>query len=134
MANKFSDKAKKLLKSQEIARIATLTKEGYPHVAPMWFVADDRYVYFATDSTSLKIANIGRNSKVAVLVDSQDWHNPEGILIQGKAEVLKKGDGDFGHSLNLMIGRFPNEKKYEGPKQRVIRVTPIKIAYWKFNS
>ena len=134
MTNKFSDKAKQLLGSQEIARIATLTKEGYPHVAPMWFVADDRYVYFTTDSTSLKIANIEKNSKVAVLVDSQDWHNPEGILIQGKAEVLKKGDGDFRYSLNLMIGRFPNEKKYEGPKQRVIRVTPIKMAYWKFNS
>ena len=134
MVNKFSEKAKHLLNSQEIARIATLTKEGYPHIAPMWFVADDRYVYFTTDSTSLKIANIGKNSKVAVLVDSQDWHNPEGILIQGKAEVLKKSDGDFRYSLDLMIGRFPNEKKYEGPKQRVIRVTPTKMAYWKFKS
>ena len=133
MVNKFSDKATRLFKGQEIARIATLTKGGYPHVAPMWFVADDRYVYFATDSTSLKIANIGKNSKVAVLIDSQDWHKPEGILIQGKAEVLKKGDESFGYSLNLMIGRFPDEKKYEGPKQRVIRVTPIKMAYWKLS-
>jgi general stress protein 26 len=134
MTNKFSDKEKRLLNSQEIARISTLTKEGYPHIAPMWFVADDKYIYFATDSTSLKIANIGKNSRVAVLVDSQDWHNPEGILVQGEAEVLKKSDKDFRHSLDLMIGRFPNEKRHEGPKQRVIRVTPIKMTYWKFDS
>ena len=133
MVNKFSDRAIKLFKSQEMARIATSTKEGYPHVAPMWFVADGKYIYFTTDSTSLKIANIGKNSRVAVLVDSQDWHKPEGILIQGKAEVLKKGDEGFRYSLNLMIERFPDEKKYEGPRQRVIRVTPIKMAYWKFS-
>lgn len=129
---KLSRAEEELLRKQEIARIVTLSKDGYPHIAPMWFAYDGRYVYIGTDSDTKKVANILNNNKVAVLVDSQDWHNPEGVLIQGKAEILKKGDKDFDYSVNLVVERFPGEKKYEGPKQRILKITPVKVAYWKF--
>jgi hypothetical protein len=45
--------------------------------------------------------------------------------------VLKKGDEGFEEGRGLIIERFPNERAYEGPKQRVIKVTPKKTAYWK---
>jgi PPOX class probable F420-dependent enzyme len=132
MTVKFSKEEEELLRTQDLARIATLSADGYPHIAAMWYAFDGKYVYIATDSTSKKIANIERNSRVAVLVDNQDWHKPEGIMIQGTSEVLKKGDAGFEEGHNLIIVRFPDEKAYDSGKQRILRVTPKKTAHWKF--
>ena len=132
MTVKFSKDEEELLRTQDLARIATLSADGYPHMAAMWFAFDGKYVYIATDSTSKKISNIKRDNKVAVLVDNQDWHKPEGIMIQGTSKVLKKGDTGFEKGRTLIIERFPNEKAYDSGKQRIIRVTPKKTAHWKF--
>lgn len=129
---RFSKEEEELLRTQELARIATFSANGYPHIAAMWFGFDGETIYIATDSTSKKIANIERDNKVAVLIDTQLALEPHGVLVQGTAEILKKGDDGFEKGRDLITERFPDEKSYEGPKQRIIRIRPIKTAYWKF--
>ena len=51
-------------------QVATIGKDGFPHVAPMWFVVEDNRVVFRSFSKSQKIVNLERNPKLTVLIES----------------------------------------------------------------
>ena len=51
-------------------QVATIGKDGCPHVAPMWFVVDDDKVVFRSFTKSQKIVNLQRNPKLTVLIES----------------------------------------------------------------
>jgi nitroimidazol reductase NimA-like FMN-containing flavoprotein (pyridoxamine 5'-phosphate oxidase superfamily) len=62
------------------AKLATVKKNGSPHVVPIWFVLDDRKgrtrkrvgdAVFTTYERSIKAKNIQRNNRVSICVDDQ---------------------------------------------------------------
>lgn len=70
--------------------VTTNGRRGTPHAAPVGIKVEGGALHFETNSDSTKLANIDRNPKVAVL-----FHGPPkwGVLIQGRAEVLSRGEG-----------------------------------------
>lgn len=104
----FSNVEVDYLKSQRLARIATLGKENQPDVAPVGFEFDGRYFYIGghNPSQTRKFRNVrSGNRKVALVVDDlvsvSPW-NPRGIRVYGEAEIVER-EGRFGPGEYLRI-------------------------------
>ena len=88
----FSEKESAYLKSQRLARIATVSKRLQPDVAPVGFDFDGRYFYVGgiNLATTLKYKNVQGNPRVALVIDDAESINPwrpRGIKIHGGAEL-----------------------------------------------
>ena len=80
MAQMTKSEIKKfLMKDTFTGKLATVKKNGSPHVVPIWFVLDDYNssrgrvgdIIFTTDNTSVKVKNIRRDNRVSICVDDQ---------------------------------------------------------------
>ena len=107
----FTEVEVKFLKGQRLGRLATVSSDGQPHVVPVAYEFDGKFIHFEgyNLADSLKFRNIQENPKVAFVVDDlvsvNPW-NPRGIEIRGVAETVRK-DGDLN-----------------------IRITPVAKASW----
>jgi pyridoxamine 5'-phosphate oxidase family protein len=97
----FTDNEIAYLKSQPLARLATVSITGQPDVVPVGFEFDGKIFYIGghNPSNTRKYKNVRNgNSKVALVVDDlvsvNPW-NPRGIRIYGVAEFVER-NGRFG--------------------------------------
>ncbi len=67
----FNEKESTFLKKQQLGRIATVSSSIQPHVVPVAFEFDGKYIYFGgwNLKNSLKFKNILQNNKMAFVVD-----------------------------------------------------------------
>jgi PPOX class probable F420-dependent enzyme len=59
-------------------KLATVKKDGSPHVVPIWFILDDTNdetknlnIFFMTGNMSVKARNIHINNRVSICIDDQ---------------------------------------------------------------
>lgn len=122
--------------SAPVARLATVTPEGLPHMVPIVFAADGDILYTAVDgkpkSTNRlrRLANIAANPSVSVLVDhyADDWSQLWWVRAHGVATVLSDG-GEFLHAVALLRAKYPQYKSVslDGP---VIRIAVTRWTSW----
>jgi PPOX class probable F420-dependent enzyme len=68
------------------AKLATVRKDGRPHVAPVWFIVDGHDIVFMTLETSLKGRTLQRDPRAMISVDDEAF--PFGfVLAEGEATV-----------------------------------------------
>ena len=64
-----------LMQDTLTGKLATVKKDGSPHVVPIWFILDDidnsDDIIFTTGSTSVKARNIQRDDRVSICIDDQ---------------------------------------------------------------
>lgn len=107
----LSDAEVGYLKSQRLARIATVSAKGVPEVSPVGFEFDGQYFWIGSHSQDIfprtrRYRNIaGGNTRVSIVVDdlvSVDPWRPRGIKVNGTAEVMEH-NGIFGPGKYLRI-------------------------------
>ena len=92
----FSEKELSYLRSQRLARIATVSKKLQPDVAAVGFEFDGEYFYIGglRQTKTYKYRNVASgNTKVALVIDdveTVDPWKPRGIKIHGKAEIADR--------------------------------------------
>ena len=78
---------------RKVLQVATLGKDGAPHLAPMWFVMDEGRIVFRSFTKSQKIVNLQRNPKLTVLVETgDDYSQLQGVMIKGTALLVTDPD------------------------------------------
>ena len=114
-------------------------KDGFPHPMPMWFaVDDDNTVYMTTFRKSQKIANLKRDAKVALLVESGEaYQELKSVLIYTEVELLDDVDAtrDILVKIATQRGDVVDGPAQEGmlrtaPKRIGMKFTPRKIISW----
>ena len=60
-----------LMEGTRTGKLATVRKDGRPHVAPIWFVLDGDTLVFTTWHESVKAANMRRDPRVSICVDEE---------------------------------------------------------------
>ena len=60
-----------LLFGTRTAKVATVRSNGYPHVAPVWFVLDGDELVFTTWKMSVKGKNLLRDPHLVICVDDE---------------------------------------------------------------
>jgi PPOX class probable F420-dependent enzyme len=134
------------------AKLATVKKDGSPHVVPIWFVLDGRKnqerkglgdVIFTTYENSLKALNIQRDNRVSICVDDQ---TPQFsfVTILGTAKILRQKYNQLLRWNTRIAERYMGKRNAKAYGKRnstegaiLVRVTPTKtiaekdIAAWE---
>ncbi len=105
----FTDEEIAYLRSQPLARIATVAPDGQPDVAPVGFEFDGTYFYVGghgDPGRTRKYRNVrGGNAKVALAIDDlvsvRPW-TPRFMRVYGTAEFVER-EGQFGAGTYMRI-------------------------------
>lgn len=132
--------ARARLVDARVARLATVSGTGRPHLVPITFALDHRSVYFAVDhkpkaSTNLRrLRNITENPQVSVLVDhyADDWEALWWVRADGRADIWESGlQRDA--ALDLLAAKYLQyrERRPAGP---VVAIMLDQISGWSYSS
>jgi nitroimidazol reductase NimA-like FMN-containing flavoprotein (pyridoxamine 5'-phosphate oxidase superfamily) len=81
----FTPSELEFLKSQRIARLATVGPSGWPHVVPvMYALSEDGTFEFDVDG--VKLRNLTSEPRAALTVDAMG--PKRGVAVQGRAELI----------------------------------------------
>ena len=128
-------------------QVATIGKDGSPHLAPMWFVMEGDTIVFRSFTRSQKIVNLQRDPRLTVLAEDGDaYAELRGVMITGEAQLID----DPAYVLGLygrlaakyaLIGDTPTELTPDdleaafgraATKNTAVIVEPTKIASWDY--
>ena len=122
------------LSEPQLAHIATVRRNGAPHLAPLWYEYADGKVWIITDDASVKVRNIRHDPRVVVSVASNDEPYCY-VLVEGVAEVAQEGVEERIRSICVRYwgeergGQFADEIG-EGQGTVVLAITPSRTITW----
>jgi nitroimidazol reductase NimA-like FMN-containing flavoprotein (pyridoxamine 5'-phosphate oxidase superfamily) len=82
----FAPSELEFLRSQRIARLATVGPTGWPHVVPVAFAVDDSSGALEFDVDGVKLRNLASEPRAAMVIDATG--PKRGIAVQGRAELV----------------------------------------------
>ena len=132
-----------LLREARVLQVASINRDGTPHLAPMWFeLDDDGLIVFTTYATSQKVRNLDRDPRITVLAETGVAYNElRGISIDARAEVVRDPQ-ITARALVLVGAKYANSPRPERPstppaevpaqayKRVTVRVHPLRVRTW----
>lgn len=126
-------KIEAFLREKRIAILATIGKDGSPHLTSMWYRYDGVAITFWAGWSVLKVKNIQRDARVSILVD--EGREPyKGVRIDGIATLDESNVREQAYAIARRYWGHQRGTKYVdeyGDEMGVIiRVTPRRIYSW----
>lgn len=122
-----------------VARLATASADGAPHVVPVCFVLTGGLVYIALDEKPKRVPperlrrvrNIAANPRVQLLVDryDEDWSRLGFVQLSGSA-ALMEGGAEHSNALALLRAKYPQYREMALESRPVIRVVVEGVVFW----
>src|SRR6266852_1929560 len=82
------DEQAAFFRERKKAALATIDKDGFPHVVAMNYFALDGAFYMTSYGKAQKVVNIRRNPKVALMIEAGDeYAELRGVLIRGRCQI-----------------------------------------------
>ena len=107
-----------------VSRLATVGRDGRPHLVPVTFAVDDDVVVVAVDhkpktTTALRrLRNLAENPAAAFLADEyvDDWSQLWWVRVDAEAHVLDGGP-EWTAAVDRLLEKYPQyrERRPEGP-------------------
>jgi PPOX class probable F420-dependent enzyme len=77
------------IETQRDMHVATIGKDGTPHLTTNWFAIFDGHIVFTSYETSQKIVNLRRDSRITLLfADGTMYRDLRGVSLKGTAEFM----------------------------------------------
>jgi len=131
----FSQKELEYLREQQVGRLATVSRDQFPHVTPVAYATDGERLYLNIKYDSKKARNIRENPRVSFVVDDfLSWEKIRGVLVSGKAELISRGKlHQIGR--DLIYQKYPKyQESYPieegGWSEYILVITPTKVISW----
>ena len=129
--------ARALFGSARVARLATVRRDGSPHLVPVCFAVSGDAIYTAVDHKPKSTADLARlrhiaaEPRVALLADryDDDWSRLWWVRVDGDAKVVESAQ-ERDEALAALAAAYRQyaERPPEGP---VIAVRPRRFRGWK---
>ena len=139
------------LEKGDSCSLATIDRDGYPHVVAMAYAVDNCGIVMTSFAKAQKVVNLRRNPRAAIMVESgKAYSTLKGVMVRGPAEVIDNTEMVL-EVLNL-VGRrtlrankagrqqadgaveandqITQQARRLAPKRVVIRLHPEKWASW----
>lgn len=128
------EEMRRRVRAARVARLATVSSEGQPHLVPCCFVLVGDVVYSAVDGKPKstlalrRLANLRENPHASLLVDhySDNWSTLWWIRVDGDGRVLDDG-AERADAIDLLMVKYP-VYAVERPPGAVIA---IDISVWR---
>lgn len=125
----IQQRLRELFDSQNLAVLATHNR-GQPYASLVAFVAteDLRHIYFVTPKTTRKFANLSKDHRVAILVNSstnqaEDFHRAISVTAVGNAEEITGAQRN--QILKQYLAKHPHLEDFvKSPTCALVRLTP----------
>ena len=121
------DKYRDLFTKKAFAHVATVGRDGTPHVTPVWIDYDGTYVRFNTARGRVKERNLKRTPRVALEI--QDPDNPyRYVQVRGRAEVTEQGaDAHIDALAKKYTGQDRYGNRQPGEVRVMVKVVPERV-------
>lgn len=136
------DEVRTFLAEHRSAQVATVSRDGMPHLVAMWYGLIDDEIVMWTYAKSQKARNLRRSPKIACLVESGErYEDLRGVSISGIAElsddrnyVMRVGAAVLlGQRLELDPAEEPGARailEKTGAKRVAITVKATRVVTW----
>ena len=119
-----------------VARLATVSAAGAPHLVPFCFVLDGDVLYSAVDHKPKRggrlrrFENAAAEPRVSVLVDhyEEDWPRLWWVRLDGRARELAPG-AEAGRAVSLLAGKYAQYREAP-PAGPVLRIDVERWVGW----
>ncbi len=136
--------ARELVDSLEVARLATVDREGQPHVVPVCFVVAGDTLYSVVDGKPkrnplalARLRNIAVNPRATVVADryDADWTRLAWAMLAGRAGVVEDGR-EYEHAVALLAGKYSQYRsaRFTGATNPMLGLRVERVRYWAFKS
>jgi PPOX class probable F420-dependent enzyme len=118
------------------AALATIDKDGFPHVVAMNYFAKDGAFYMTSYGKAQKVVNVRRNPKVALMMETGDAYGElRGVMIRGHCEILEDEGAvksAFASRAEAQANPSPAQPGAvaSAPKRVVLKIVPEKVISW----
>jgi PPOX class probable F420-dependent enzyme len=122
------------LRTNRKAALATLDKDGFPHLVAMTFGVRDGVYYMTSYAKAQKVLNIRRDPKVGLMVEAGgSYAELKGVMVRGHCEIVE-GEDAVRDAWAVISGATANPRRREtndsAAKRVVLKVTPYKTVTW----
>ena len=130
------DEQAAFFRERKKAALATIDKDGFPHVVAMNYFARDGAFYMTSYGKAQKVVNVRRNPKVALMMESGDAYSElRGVMIRGHCEILEGEDAvqaAFAARGEAQASPSPVQPGAvaSAPKRVVLKIVPEKVVSW----
>jgi nitroimidazol reductase NimA-like FMN-containing flavoprotein (pyridoxamine 5'-phosphate oxidase superfamily) len=125
-----------ILREVKKVALATIGKDGFPHLVMMNFVARDGAILMSSYAKAQKVVNIRQNPKVAVMAErGRHYGELQGIMIRGDCEIISDPAAVV-ETMRAIRGREAmGAEAVQIPaavstKRVILKVIPAKVATW----
>ncbi len=134
MTHRLAGKVLAFIRSQRVARVATVGRGGRPHNVPVCIVFVSGRLYFASEKGVRKVRNIRSHPTVALSFDhySEDWKRLAGVMVVGKAAVIEQGAAfrRVRQALYRKYRQYARVAPIEEGESVIVAVTPTETFSW----
>jgi PPOX class probable F420-dependent enzyme len=115
--------------------IATLRRDGSPHVVPVWFRWNAGAVSLWTTETRVWVRNLMRDPRVAFSVQTFDAPYPA-VMMRGHVTIATADDAATVEEARAITRRYIAPEEVEGyvaewtDLRTIVRVIPDRIVSW----
>jgi PPOX class probable F420-dependent enzyme len=120
-------------------QVATINRDGSPHLSTLWFAMVDDAIVFETYTRSQKIKNLQRDPRIACLVeDGAVYDELRGVQINGTAELVTAHDAVHRLAHAVMVRNNPTiapelldeAARHMAAKRTAVIVHPERVVSW----
>ena len=129
------DELAEFLRANRKAALATVDRDGFPHVVAMTYFEQDGAYYMTSYGKAQKVVNIRRNPKVGLMIESGvAYAELKGVMVRGTCELIEGPEAVAA----VFAGMAEARGERQGParpaavttKRVVLKVVPLKVMTW----
>jgi PPOX class probable F420-dependent enzyme len=130
------DEQAAFLRENRKCALATLDKDGFPHLVAMTFYEKDGAFWMTSYGKAQKVLNIRRDPKVGLMIESGEAYGElRGVMVRGTCELIEGPEAVEAVFIEMAQRRNPSEPRPTRPaavttKRVVLKVVPHKIFTW----
>lgn len=130
------DEQAAFFRERKKAALATIDKDGFPHVVAMNYFVKEGAFYMTSYGKAQKVVNVRRNPKVALMMDAGDaYAELRGVMIRGHCEILDDPaavKAAFASRAEAQSNPSPVQPGAvaSASKRVVLRIIPQKVVSW----
>jgi PPOX class probable F420-dependent enzyme len=128
------------LQRSRTATVASIGKDGMPHLVAMWYGIIDGAVYIETKTKSQKAVNLRRDPRMVFMVEAGDSYDTlRGVSIEGTGTIIEEADGAEYWAAAVSVferytGPYTEDARpilhYMMNKRIVVKLVPQRVRSW----